>query len=227
MKSPFVTLRNGILGPMHEYGFKLYMGIFISYGWALFGINILTLLLCIPVVTAPAAICANNRVLMKLTLHGEGKIMPEYWGEFKGSLFRYLPFFSIITALGVGFGLLMYYLLFVFEIGLFGYVALALCAMAILFLYLVYTYATLLFVSVDLSIGSCIKNAVLLSVTQPKRDLMIIFMPFAITVVSALMLPKTIPMFIILIPTFTTLISCIIVKPVFEELILLPDDEQE
>ncbi len=227
MKSPWVMLRNGILGPMHEYGFKLYMGIFISYGWALFGINMLTLLLCVPVVTAPAALCANNRVLMKLTLSGECKIMKEYWGEFKSSIFRYLPFYSITAALSVGLSLVIYYLLFVFEIGLLGYVLVAFCGLCILFIYLVYTYATLLFVSVELPIGTNIKNAVLLTMTQPKPDFMIILMPFAITLITVLLMPNTIPMLIVLIPTFTTLISCIIIKRTLEEQILLPDDAQE
>ena len=93
MKSPFVTLRNGILAQMNEYGFKLFAGLFISYGWTLFGLNLLTILLCAPVVTAPAAICALNRVLMKLTLDGECNIKKEYWAEFKSSFFKVLPFF--------------------------------------------------------------------------------------------------------------------------------------
>jgi uncharacterized membrane protein YesL len=187
----------------------------------------LTLLLCVPIVTAPAAICANNRVLMKLTLDGECRIMKEYWGEFKSSVFRYLPFFSITAALSVGLGLVMYYLLFVYEIGLFGYVLVAFCGLCILLIYLVYTYATLLFVSVDLPIGTNIKNAVLLTMTQPKRDFLIILLPFAITLITVLLLPNAIPMFVVLIPTFTTLISCIIIKRTLEESILLPDDAQE
>ena len=225
MRSPFVTLRNGILAPMHGYGFKLYAGIFISYGWTLFGLNLLTILLCAPVITAPAAICALNRVLMKLTLDGECSIKKEYWAEFKSSFLKVLPFFSIGTAVSVMLGIVIYTLLTTQSLGLGGYVILAFSVIACIFIYLVFTYAIALFVSVDLPIGTNIKNALLLTLSQPKRDLYIIFMPLAITVICALFFPYTIAVFLILIPAFTSLISCCILKPVLEEKILLSEEE--
>ena len=223
MRSPFVTLRNGILAPMHEYGFKLYMGIFISYGWTLFGLNLLTILLCAPIITAPAAICALNRVLMKLTLERECSIMKEYWAEFKSSFFKVLPFFSIGTAISVALGIVIYLMFASDSLLLGGYVILALCIIACIFIYLVFTYAIALFVSVDLPVSTNIKNAVLLTLSQPKRDIYILLMPLAITVICVLFFPYTLAVFLILIPAFTSLISCCIIKPVFEEKILLSD----
>ncbi len=225
MKSPFVALRNGILAPTSEYGFKLFAGIFISYGWTLFGLNLLTILLCAPVITAPAAMCALNRVLMKLTLDGECSIMKEYWAEFKSSFLKVLPFFSIGTAVSVMLGIVIYALLTAQSLGLGEYFILALCVIACIFIYLVFTYAIALFVSVDLPVGTNIKNALLLTLSQPKRDLYIIFMPLAITVICALFFPYTIAVFLILIPAFTSLISSCIIKPVLEEKILLAEEE--
>lgn len=226
MKSPLTALRNSIEAPLNKYGFRLYLGITFSYGWTLFGLNLLTILLCAPIITAPAAICALNRVLMKITLDGKCQIMREYFSEFKCSLLKVLPFFSIGTALFVGIGLLMYNFLLISNLGILGYSVLALCVMVCIFLYLVSTYAVILFVTVDLPIGTNIKNALLLTLSQPKRDIYIIIMPLAITVLSALFLPKTIAVFVLLIPAFTTLISCCIVKPVLEDNILLTDEEE-
>lgn len=226
MRSPLRALRNGIEAPLHKYGYKLYLGTIFSYGWTLFGLNILTILLCAPIITAPAAICALNRVLMKITLDGKCQIMREYFSEFKSSLLKVLPFFSIGTALFVGVGLLIYNLLFISNLGILGYSVLALCVIACIFIYLVFTYAVILFAMVDLPIGTNIKNALLLTLSQPKRDIYIIIMPLAITVLSALFLPKTIAVFVLLIPAFTTLMSCCIVKPVLEDNILLTDEEE-
>jgi len=224
-RSPLTTLRNGIMAPLYEYGPKLYLGIFISYGWTLFGLNLLTILLCAPVITAPAAICALNRVLMKITLDGECKVMKEYWGEFKNSFFRVLPFFSIGTALSVALGLLIFNLLFISNLGLAGYVILAFCIIACIFVYLVFTYAVILFVTVDLPVGTNIKNAILLTLSQPKRDFLIIIMPLAITVLLALLFPRTIAIFVLLIPAFTSLMSCCIIKPILEKEILITEQE--
>lgn len=226
MRSPLTALRSSIEAPQSKYGFKLYLGISFSYGWAMFGLNLLTILLCAPIITAPAAICALNRVLMKITLDGKCQIMREYFSEFKSSFVRVLPFFSIGTALSIGIGLLIYNLLFISNLGILGYSVLALCVIACIFIYLVFTYAVILFVTVDLAIGTNIKNALLLTLSQPKRDIYIIIMPLAITVLSALFLPKTIAIFVLLIPAFTTLMSCCIVKPVLEDNILLTDEEQ-
>lgn len=226
MRSPLTALRNGLDAQQNKYGYKLYFGIAFSYGWTLFGLNLLTILLCAPIITAPAAICALNRVLMKITLDGKCQIMREYFNEFKGSFIKVLPFFSIGTALFIGLGLLIYNLLFITNLGLFGYAVLALCFIACIFIYLVFTYAITLFVMVDLPIGTNIKNALLLTLSQPKRDFYIIIMPFAITVFSALLLPKTIAVFVLLIPAFTTLISCCIIKPVLEDNILITDEEE-
>jgi len=235
MKSPFSLLTNlylkegsGILKPLPKYGFRLYFRLVLTYGMSFLWINMLTVLLMIPIVTAPAAICAMSRVLMKMTLDGVCLIKEEFWGEFKNALFRYLPFFSIGSALSVLTWLLIYTNMSELSLlGLGGYIIFGFGVFILLLIYLIFTYAIVLFVSVELPIGANIRNAVLLTFTQPKTDLLLIAFPLIFTTATVLFVPYTAPLFLFFIPVFTMLMSCVIIKPVLQKEILLLFEEQE
>lgn len=49
------------------------------------------LLCCIPVVTIPAALCAQNAYLGKMFRNGYGFDFSDYWKEFKSSLWKLPP----------------------------------------------------------------------------------------------------------------------------------------
>ena len=51
----------------------------------------LFLLCCIPVITIPAALCAQNAYLGKIFRNGYGFDLSDYWKEFKSSLWKHLP----------------------------------------------------------------------------------------------------------------------------------------
>lgn len=221
MKSPVTTLKNFLDSSHKKYGFKLYIRITLLHGLTMFGLNMLTWLLCVPVVTAPAAICSLNRVLIKLTLDGRCEIMKEYWREFKNSFLKVIPFFAITTAFFVGIVILILALLSAANKGLAEYIILGFCILVGVLIYLVFTYAVLLFAIVDLPIRTNIKNAMLITLSQPKQDIYIVSMPLAITVLSALFLPNTFAMFILIIPAFTILMSCCIFKPILERKIVV------
>ena len=73
-----------------EKGAALFFHLLRTNGLTLFGFNLLTVLLCIPVVTAPAALCAMNRVYGILIRQGYGFLREAYFKEFKQSFFRSL-----------------------------------------------------------------------------------------------------------------------------------------
>ena len=52
--------------------------------FTLLKLNLLTLLCCLPLVTAGAALTALHYCLLKMLDQEEGKILPMYFGQFKG-----------------------------------------------------------------------------------------------------------------------------------------------
>lgn len=76
--------------------------IIINYPGKLFVINIVFLLCCLPIVTAPAAFIALNRYVFRIFQKGYDFSLADYWDEFKSSLGRRIP-------LGILAGFLCFY----------------------------------------------------------------------------------------------------------------------
>lgn len=97
----FKRINDGIDRPVPKEGFGRYIRLLGMHFWKLVWISAMLLVLSIPVVTIPAALCAANRVCIKLIR--EGNVFPwhEFWKEFKAELFRaLLPglLFAVIIA---------------------------------------------------------------------------------------------------------------------------------
>lgn len=73
---------------MPQKGAALFLHTLWSNGLQLFALNIITLLLCIPVVTAPAALCAMNRICGILIRRGYVYLLDDYFKELRQSFFR-------------------------------------------------------------------------------------------------------------------------------------------
>ena len=71
-----------------EKGIALFLHMLWTNGLQLFGLNMLTILLCIPVVTVPAALCAMNRVCGILIRRGYVFLAETYFKEFRQSFVR-------------------------------------------------------------------------------------------------------------------------------------------
>lgn len=76
--------------PVAEAGWPLFRQILADHAWDLFLMDILTLLLCIPVITAPAAICALNRICGLLIRDGHVFWLEQYFREFRRSFWKAL-----------------------------------------------------------------------------------------------------------------------------------------
>ena len=73
-----------------EKGPALFAHLLWSNALTLLGFNLLTVLLCIPIVSAPAALCALNRVYGLVIRRGYGFLREAYFKEFRQSFFRSL-----------------------------------------------------------------------------------------------------------------------------------------
>lgn len=71
-----------------EKGPALFAHLLWTNGLTLLGFNLLTVLLCIPIVTAPAALCAMNRVYGLVIRKGYGFLREAYFREFRQSFLR-------------------------------------------------------------------------------------------------------------------------------------------
>ena len=72
--------------------------------FTLLKLNLLTLLCCLPLVTAGAALTALHYCLMKMLDQEEGKIVPQYLGQFRENLSSMmLPWLILAGAAGVLF----------------------------------------------------------------------------------------------------------------------------
>lgn len=62
--------------------------------------GLLFLLCCIPIVTIPAALCAQNAYIGKIFRRGYGFDFSDYWKEFKSSLWKHIPVGLLLGILG-------------------------------------------------------------------------------------------------------------------------------
>ena len=76
--------------PAPSHGRERFFYLLRTHFWKLITLNLLFLLFSIPVVTLPAALCAMNRVLIKLTRDGNCLLWMEFRDEFKRSFLKSL-----------------------------------------------------------------------------------------------------------------------------------------
>lgn len=213
----------GEVEPLPAGGAKLFFFLLGTYFFKLIGLNLLTILLSLPVVTIPASLTALSRVMMKLTLSGYCSIYQEFFSEWKSAILRYLPF-SLITALpSVGGVLLMYSRVSTLS-GIGGFAMLAICALVFLFVYLLWCYAFPLFSLIDLPVWQNVRNAMFFVATQRKSNFALL-LPIVIEALCLLLLPWTVPAFLLLLLSVPALWICCIVKPPIYANVIAPYQE--
>lgn len=211
----------GTVKRLPEKGMPLFFFLLGTYFWQLIKLNLLTIVLCLPVFTIPAAICGLSRAIMKLSMDGYGLVFSEYWSEFKASLFRYIPF-SLITAILAGGSIYAVALLIGVAESIAGYFLISLCAIVFLLIYLLWCYAFTLFAIIDLPMMCNIQNAILLAVTERKRNVLLVLLPLNFVVLLIVLSPWSLFAVLLFAFSFTALMICCIIKPVINEKIIQP-----
>lgn len=210
--------------PLPEGGAKLFFYLLGTYFFKLIALNLLTLVLCLPVITIPASLSALSRVMMKLAMQGYCSVYEEYFGEWKSALLRYLPFF-FLSALPAAAGIVLVYTRFASLSGLGGFAIIAICALVFFFVYLLWCYAFPLFSMIDLPVWQNVRNAMFFVATQRKANLKLL-LPILLVCVCLVFLPWTVPFFALVLLSFSSLMICCIVKPPIDEHVIRPYQEK-
>ena len=136
-------------------------------------LNLITLIGCLPIITAGASITAMHYVLLKTVRNQEGYILKDFWKSFKEN-FRQATCIWIILLVFVAFFLVDCYL---FK-GVVETVSMPLLAIAgafALFLYMIYLYAFPLLSHFHNTVLGTIKNAFFVGImTFPKTIVMMV-----------------------------------------------------
>lgn len=136
-------------------------------------LNIMTLIGCLPIITAGASITAMHYVMLKMVRNEEGYIWKDFWKSFKENFWQGTAIWSILLIF-VAFFLIDCY---IFK-GLVENISMPLLAVAgafALFLYMIYLYAFPLLSHFHNTVFGTIKNAFFIGVmTFPQTVLMMI-----------------------------------------------------
>lgn len=136
-------------------------------------LNIMTLLGCLPIITAGASITAMHYVLLKMVRNQEGYIWKDFWKSFKENLGQATAIWSILLIFIAFFVLDCY----IFN-GLVETISMPLLAVLgafALFLYMIYLYAFPLLSHFHNTVFGTFKNAFFIGImTFPKAILMMI-----------------------------------------------------
>lgn len=136
-------------------------------------LNLMTLIGCLPVVTAGASITAMHYVLLKMVRNEEGYVWKDFWKSFKENFWQGMAIGSILIIF-VAFFLVDCY---IFK-GMVETVSVPLLAVAgafALFLYMIYLYAFPLLAHFHNTVLGTIKNAFFVGImTFPQTILMMI-----------------------------------------------------
>lgn len=208
------------LEPIPEGGFPLMRYLLRDHFWELLSMNIVACLLCIPILTIPAALCARDRVLLKLA-NGDGFLhWSEFWVQFRHGLLRYLPFF-LFSVVILTIGVLSYLCgTAIWEhTSIMGLLCMACGFLLVLLTLLTNSYAYKLFAMLDLPTSVCIQNAALLAISQWKTNLQTMLFPGLVLVLLFLLLPLSIPFLLVLFPFFTGLMECCLQRPMLNRLV--------
>ncbi len=214
-------LKEGSDAPVPERGAKRYFFLLGTHFWKLVSANLLFLAFSIPLVTLPAALCALNRVCMKLVRDGNCLLWQEFWGEFRGSfasgLLLGLPFGVCFAAsyyllsLGLTNGSTIYGLLF-YALGLF-----------LLIVSSLYGSWAFVFKSVlALPNRDLIRNTRALAALEIRRDLAILGTLLVSGLIEVLLFPLSLVLIIPLLPALTQFTLCFLINPPMQARIIAP-----
>lgn len=181
--------REGAGIPAPSSGFRRYFYILYTHFFKLVALNFLTLLFSLPVVTAPAALCAADRVYLLLLKEGNCFLWQDYIKEFREEGFRLiLP--------GLLFALILFSGYFFMSLGkgnavylgwssLFWMLGILMTAMGLAW----GRYTLILAALQALSVRKLMKNAALLCAMNPARAALVAAVIAAAVFAAAVLMP--------------------------------------
>lgn len=179
-------------------GLALFFEILIREFWALIRLNLLFLLTCIPIVTIGAALGAMTKVTVRMVRDIPNDVWYDYWRGFREN-WKASTVLGLTGSVLFGGGLL----------GLMLYPAGSalwlITAVALLILMMFWLYLYPLVTSTTLSLGACVRDAVLLAVLRFYYSLPVALLILGFVLLEILFFPLSIPAILLLgcsIPNF-------------------------
>lgn len=176
--------------------------------WKLIQLNLLFVLFCIPVVTIGPATAGMTYVLRNMANEQPIFLFSDFWDAFKANwkqsfLYSLLLAVCLLAAIVSGQFYLAnaasrQWLLFPAAVTFF------ICLMLLMMNY----YVMLMIVTLDLPLGSIIKNALILAIVRLKTNLLTLLFTGAILLATWLFFPYTILLVLLIVPAWIGFIIC-------------------
>ena len=185
-------------------------------------LNILTMLFCVPVVTAGASLAAMHYVIMEMIEERGGSIFSEFWKRFKENLKNATPIWLIFLAVSL-FLFIDFRIINSGTAGLPAWMLIPLYAGAFVAAS-IYVYVIPLTARFVYSTGAAFKNAALLAVAYFPRTLLMA----AVTVVIPYLLfnvTRLLPLFFILGISLPAYFCALMYTPIFKKMIGNTEEE--
>ncbi len=185
-------------------------------------LNILTMLFCLPVVTAGASLAAMHYVIMEMIEERGGSLFSEFWKRFKENLKNATPIWLIILAVSM-FLFIDFRIINSGAAGLPAWMLIPLYAGAFVTA-AIYVYVIPLTARFVYSTGAAFKNAAILAVAYFPRTLLMA----AVTVVIPYLLfnvTRLLPLFFILGVSLPAYFCALMYTPIFKKMIGNTEEE--
>jgi uncharacterized membrane protein YesL len=187
-------------------------------------LNVLTVLFCIPVVTAGASLAAMHYVIMEIIEERGGPLLSEFWKRFKENLKNATPIWLILLAAAL-FLFADYRIISSGQAGLPRAMLIPIYAAAFV-LAALYVYVIPLTARFVYRTGAAFKNAGILAIAYFPRTLLMIFIsvvvPYLLLNVTRLM-----PLFFLLGFSLPAYFCALTYMPIIEKMIGKPEEEED
>jgi uncharacterized membrane protein YesL len=184
--------------------------------WDLMVLNLMTMLFCLPVVTAGASLTAMHHVLLLMARDEEGNITGSFWESFEENLKQGSLMGLLYTGIGVGMVLVLR-MLFGQQV---HSTSISVAALALLGLFVLSTalYAFPLLGWYENTIGGTIKNASLLVVAYLPRTLLMLVITAAALILYGTFFRYIVPVIVMVGITLPGHLCARLYDPIMEKL---------
>lgn len=178
-------------------------------------LNILTVLFCLPVVTAGASLAAMHYVIMEMIEDRGGPLAKEFWKRFKENLRNATPIWLIMAAAGA-FLYADYRIITANQSGIPRVTLIPILAAALVWM-AIYEYVFPLTARFENTLGATFKNAAILAVAYLPRTLAMMVLT-AVVPYLFLNVTRLLPLFFLLGISLPSYLRALLYLPVFRKM---------
>ena len=178
--------------------------------------NLLFVVCSLPLITLPAAWCGLHRVVQQYFLHKPVSVLRTFWQEFKTAFAARLGVIAALLAV-VAAGVW-------FAAAQTGAVPLVVCALLLAAFFMVTGWLFPQFTLLQLPVGTALRNAVLLTMIETKKNLLLVLLQILPLTLLVFLWPVS--MFaVLLVPVAHVLLSTMVTLPVLQARLVHPDED--